>query len=169
MIVNIPLELGYGLTEHVESFNCCLYQRGSVWYLEGAETQEQAQLLIDTYNPWPVEKAKKLVEINQSFVEAVEALTAGVTQAEKDSWEIQQREANSYPNDCPNITILANSRGIPLDSLVAKIKDKSELYATNYFMLQGMRDKLEDTIKSYPNSGQHELLPSLMALVYVWR
>ena len=169
MIVNIQIDLGYGLTEYVESLGYNLCQRGTTWHLDGPSTEAEAQSIIDLYNPWPYEKTQKLIEINQSFVEAVEELTTGVIQAEKDSWEIQQREANSYPNDCPNITILANSRGTPLDLLVAKIKEKSELYATNYFMLQGIRDKLEDTVKSYPNSGQHELLPSLMALVYVWR
>lgn len=167
MLVNIPFDLGYGLTTYLQSLGYSLTQRGNDWYLEGATTEAEAQALINSYNPWPVEKANKLAEINESFVQQTDFLTQGATEAEQKSWSIQKAEAENYPDKpCKSLQILADVRGIPIDIMVAKVLEKSEMYNTAYFTLQALRDKAEDKIKAMPNSGSYEKLPELWAIKF---
>ena len=170
MIVNIPFDLGYGLTEYVEFLGYSLCQRGKEWHLDGPDTVGEAQAIIDSYNPWPIEKAKKIDEINNAFMHAVSELVSGTTEFERNSWVIQESEAITYSQDsnssCPSLTVLANSRGIPLESLVVKVLAKSNLYKQNYFMLQGKRDKIEDFIKTFPDNGSIERLIDLQSIEF---
>ena len=162
MIVNIQIDLGYGLTEYVESLGYSLCQRGTTWHLDGPNTEAEAQSIIDLYNPWPYEKTQKLIEINEAFQNAVNALTAGTTEGERNSWAIQEREAREYPNKQPvALQILATSRGIALEQLVDKVIQKSNLYQQHYFALQGIRDKAEDTVKSFSDNDSLDKLELL--------
>lgn len=142
-----------------------LWQRGTVWMADAPD--ELVNRLIAEYNPWPNEKTKQLAEINEAFQNAVNVLTAGTTEGERNSWAIQEREAREYPAKQPvALQILANSRNIPLEVLVDKVIQKSNLYQQHYFTLQGMRDKAEDAVKSMPSSGEYEKLPLLWAIKF---
>jgi hypothetical protein len=124
--------------------------------------------LILTYNPWPAEKALKLEEINNAFLNAVSQLVVGTTEHERNSWAIQESEAIAYSQNnnaqCPALSVLSNSRGISLQVLVDKILEKSALYKQYYFMFQGMRDKAEDLIKALPDAGNYERLNELQSI-----
>lgn len=159
------IEKGYGLHLWLLNQGVDLVDVAGVWKSNVAD--ETVNMLIAEYNPWPYEKTQKLIEINESFQNAVNALTAGTTEGERNSWTIQEREAREYPNKQPvALQILANSRGIALEDLVDKVIQKSNLYQQHYFTLQGMRDKAEDVVKAMPDSGQHELLTELFAIKF---
>lgn len=162
MIVIIKQDLGQHLTDYMAENGWFLYQNQNGDFIcEGAG--EDPQSLIDSYNPWPAEKALKLAEINKWFADAVNQLTAGIPQEEKDSWGVQISEANGLV-PIQMLPVMAAARGITLDELVAKVKSKAALFAQYYGAIQGKRDKAEDLIKSLPDSGSIERLPELWAI-----
>lgn len=160
MIVSLHIDKGYGLTAHLESHGISLVQRGNEWHAEGGEN---AQQLIDSYNPWPYEKAAKLSEINAWFDSAVAQLTAGTTQSERDSWSVQVNEAYGI-RPVAMLAAMASARGISVDELIQRVKAKAEAFATHYGALQGRRDALEDLIKSLPDNGEYHRLPELWGI-----
>lgn len=155
------VDKGYGMHEHLAAHGVILEQLDGVWIANAPDADVNA--LIDSYNPWPVEKAAKLAEINKWFADAVSQLTAGIPQEEKDSWGVQVNEANGLV-PMQMLPVMAAARGITLDELVAKVKSKAALFAQYYGAIQGKRDKAEDLIKSLPDSGSIERLPELWAI-----
>lgn len=161
-------EKGYHMIEYLESNGVYLYQLDNVWCQSSNLTDDEVNTLIDEYNPWPGEKARKLAEINETFKALVDQLVAGTTPDERNSWDIQEKEAlgyvadNNYP--VPALTTLAAFRGITLEQLVAKVIQKSDLYKQYYFTFQGLRDAAEDKIKALPDSGSYDRLPELHAI-----
>lgn len=157
------VEKGYSMHEWLRNQGVELVNRDGVFVSNVSD--EQINQLVAEYNPWPAEKAAKLKEINEAFSAAVLQLTDGTTQAERDSWSIQEVEARGYPDKpAPRLEILAASRGIPLETLVQKVLVKANLYAQYYFTLQGRRDALEDLINTLPDSGSIDRLPELWAI-----
>jgi len=157
------IEKGLSMHEWLDSQGVHLIQRDNVWTANVPD--EQANQLIEQYNPWPAEKAAKFAQINEAFESAVSQLTAGTTESERNSWAIQEKEARAYPGVTPvALSILAKSRGIGLDELVQKVIQKSDLYKQYYFTFQGMRDALEDKIKALPDSENIDRLPELWAI-----
>ena len=160
--VNITQDLGYGLTEYMVAQGWGFYQNQDGEYVcEGGEGDPQP--LIDAYNPWPFEKAAKLAEINTWFTAAVEQLTAGSTERERESWDTRVLEAYGL-RPLAMLRSMAAQRGISLDDLVSKVKAKAELYAEHYGSIQGRRDAVEDMIKTFPDEGPTDRLPELWAL-----
>lgn len=160
--VHISQNLGVGLPIFLESNGWLFFRDQSGEYFcdgEGADPQQ----LIDSYNPWPAEKAAKLAEINEWFSASVSQLTAGIPQEEKDSWSVQVNEANGLV-PMQMLPIMAAARGITLNELVAKVKAKAALFAQYYGEIQGKRDRAEDLIKSLPDSGSIERLPELWSI-----
>jgi hypothetical protein len=159
------IEKGYSMHEWLASQGVQLIQRDNVWAANVPD--EQVSQLIADYNPWPAEKSSKLKEINEAFEAAINQLTAGTTESERNSWAIQEKEAKAYPTETPEaLMILAQSRGIPLEALVEKVLQKAALYQHYYFTIQGQRDKLEDQVKALPDSGSIERLPELWAIKF---
>lgn len=159
------IEKGYSMHQWLVQHGVELSQRDGVWIANIPD--EQVNQLIADYNPWPAEKAAKLLEVNESFSDAISKLTEGTTQAERDSWSIQEAEARGYPGKpAARLEILASSRGITIESLVQKVLAKSDLYAQHYFTMQGRRDALEDVVKSLPDSGDYHRLPELWAIKF---
>lgn len=154
--------MGYGLHEHLAVYSVYLDQgQNGEW--RSTASDEKTNELISQYNPWPYEKAKKLNEINDWFAAAVGQLTAGTTQTERDSWAVQVNEAYGI-RPVAMLAAMANARGIELETLIARVKQKSELFAAYYGAIQGKRDSLEDLVKSFPDSGECDRLPELWAL-----
>ena len=154
--------LGYGLTDYLLDHGWHLYQNQDGEFIcEGAGDDPQS--LIDSYNPWGAEKAKKLIEINTWFQAEVEKLTAGTTQAERDSWSVQISEAYGY-RPISMLAAMAEARGISVETLVMKVKAKAELFSIVYGRLQGAKDALEDKVKALPDEGELHRLPELWAL-----
>jgi hypothetical protein len=154
--------LGYGLTEYLAENGWHFYQNQDGEYIcEGSGDDPQS--LIDAYNPWGYEKAKKLIEINEWFQAEVEKLTAGTTQAERDSWSVQISEAYGY-RPISMLAAMAQARGIEVEALMMKVKAKAELFSVVYGRLQGAKDALEDKVKALPDAGELHRLPELWAV-----
>lgn len=156
------VEKGFGLHEHLASEGVYLEQSQDGEWASTAN-DERTNNLIASYNPWPVEKAKKLLEINLWFQGEVEKLTAGTTQAERDSWSVQVDEAYGI-RPVVMLSAMAEARGITLEALILKVKAKAELFAARYGSLQGAKDALEDKVKTFPNTGEIDRLQELWAL-----
>lgn len=152
---------GYSMHEWLQSQGVYLIQRDNVWTANVPD--EYVNQLIESYNPWPAEKAAKLAEINEWFSAAVNQLTAGIPQEEKDSWSVQVNEANGLA-PMQMLPVMAAARGITLEELVVKVKAKAALFAQYYGAIQGKRDRVEDLIKALPDSGSIERLPELWGL-----
>jgi len=156
------IEKGIGLHDLLSKEGVQLEQLQSGEWVSTA-SDERTNSLIASYNPWPVEKAKKLLEINSWLQGEIEKLTAGTTQAERDSWPVQVDEAYGI-RPVVMLSAMAESRGIALEALILKVKAKAELFATKYGSLQGAKDALEDKVKALPNAGELNRLQELWAI-----
>lgn len=156
------VEKGEGLTQYLVNQGIVLsevYTSGEVRW-ESNKPDEVVNAAIESYNPWPFEKAKKMNEINDWFTDAVAQLTAGTTQTERDSWSVQVNEAYGI-RPVAMLAAMASARGIDVQDLIVKVKYKAELFATYYGAIQGKRDALEDLVKSFPDVGEFARLPEL--------
>ncbi len=152
---------GFSLFLHLEKNGVFLEQLDGKWVANAPD--ELVNQLIDEYNPWAAEKNKKLIEINDWFRDEVEKLTAGTTQAERDSWAVQISEAYGQ-RPISMLSAMAQARGIEVETLVMKVKVKAELFSVVYGGLQGAKDALEDRVKAMPDDGEYHRLPELWAL-----
>lgn len=155
------IEKGAGLHEFLTANGVLLENCDGGWIAN--QPAETVNALIDSYNPWPVEKAAKLAEINEWFESAVAQLTAGTTQGERDSWSVQVNEAYGI-RPIAMLAAMADARGIPVEELIQRVKAKAEAFATYYGAIQGRRDALEDQVKAFPDAGDYHRLPELWAL-----
>ncbi len=154
-------EKGFGLFLYLEQNGVFLEELDGKWSANAPD--DLANQLIDAYNPWGAEKAKKLIEINEWFQAEVEKLTAGTTQVERDSWSVQVSEAYGY-RQISMLAAMAEARGIEVEALVMKVKAKAELFSVLYGRLQGAKDALEDKVKALPDAGELHRLAELWAI-----
>jgi hypothetical protein len=152
---------GFGLFLHLEKNGVFLEELDGKWSANAPD--DLVNRLIDEYNPWGAEKAKKLIEINEWFQSEVEKLTAGTTQVERDSWSVQVSEAYGQ-RPVSMLAAMAQARGIEVEALVIKVKAKAELFSVLYGRLQGAKDALEDKVKALPDAGELHRLPELWAI-----
>lgn len=156
------IELGIGLHEHLASEGVFLEQlQSGEWQANASD--ERVNNLIASYNPWAAEKAKKVKEVNEWFSAKVSAVTADVTQEEKDSWPTQASEANGL-EPINLLQTMADARGIAVEQMIEKVKRKQALYKQVYGKLQGEKDRVLDLVKALPNNGELNRLPELWAL-----
>ena len=156
------IELGIGLHEYLASEGVYLEQSQSGEWQANA-SDERVNNLIASYNPWGTEKAKKVKEVNEWFSAKVSAVTADVTQEEKDSWPTQASEANGLePLDL--LIDMAEARGITAEQMIEKVKRKQKMYKKVYAKLQGEKDRALDLVKALPNEGELHRLAELWAL-----
>jgi hypothetical protein len=156
------IEKGIGLHDFLAKEGVQLEQLQSGEWVSTA-SDERTNNLIASYNPWPAEKTKKLLEINSWFQGEVEKLTAGTAQAERDSWSVQVDEAYGI-RPVVMLSSMAEARGITLESLMLKVKAKAELFSIKYGSLQGTKDALEDKVKAFPDADELDRLQELWAL-----
>ena len=156
------IELGIGLHEYLASEGVYLEQsQDGKWQANASD--ERVNNLIASYNPWGTEKAKKVKEVNEWFSAKVSAVTADVTQEEKDSWPTQASEANGLePLDL--LIDMAEARGITAEQMIEKVKRKQKMYKKVYAKLQGEKDRALDLVKALPNEGELHRLAELWAL-----
>lgn len=164
-------EKGPTLAEHLESVGVSMTLINGTWYdTSGQYTDEELNSLMETYNPWPLERKNKWVEIQTGFKIATEQLTQGTIDTERSSWSMQEAEARAWvlnnATPTPALSVLATARGVPLSLLVEKVIQKADLYKTYYFYFQGVRDKLEDQIKAFTDDMPLSRLEELRSLKY---
>jgi hypothetical protein len=156
------VEKGFGLHEFLAGEGVFIEQSQSGKWVSNA-SDERTNNLIASYNPWLVEKAKKIAEATAWFESEVAKLTVGTTQTERDSWSVQVNEAYGL-RPISMLASMAEARGIEVNTLVEKVKRKAELFAEYYGAIQGKRDAIEDQIKSFPNDGDYHRLAELWAI-----
>lgn len=110
-------------------------------------TQTIIQPSIEEY------RARKLEFINAMFEQECISIKGEIIPSDEQlSWTIQEEEAKKYstshdPSECPMLAILAQTRGIELDTLVAKVLEKNTAYRQAIALLVGNRQKLQDQIE----------------------
>jgi hypothetical protein len=170
MIVNIPFDLGYGLTLHLEKLGYSLRQRGTEWHLDGVLSEAEAQAAIDSYNPWPAEKAAKIAEVDTDFSAATDSLTAGWPQHEIQTWSKQEAEARALAANpatpTPMLATIAATRGLTVPELAQRvIRDADAFTAASAYYI-GLRHKARQQVQALPDSGDYHRLPELLAIKF---
>jgi hypothetical protein len=167
MIVNIPQDLGYGLTIYLSEQDVGLYQKNGVWFAEGAEN---AQDLIDSYNPWPYEKSAKLAEIDADFETIVAGLTAGWPTHEMQTWGKQEAEARAFTADAsvvtPMLSAIASTRGLTVEQLAERvIRDANAFTAASAYYV-GLRHKARQRVAAMPSNLEYHRLHELFTIKF---
>lgn len=108
-------------------------------------TEEEKVLGLET------RKIIKIIKLRKYYQDLIEN-TFPILSNEKSSWERQKTEADLYTLDntasVAFISTLANTRGITLDELVAKILEKAEAYALFIAGTIGTQHKQEEDIEA---------------------
>lgn len=162
---------GSTLYDHLQDNGVDMVLLNGAWVdYKGNKSIPEINQLMELYNPWPAERHKKWLEIQESFKQALDSLVAGTLETERNSWTIQETEARAWKADpttpVPALVTLSTVRGVPLPVLVDKVIAKSDLYKQYYFYFQGVRDRLEDQIKSFTDDQPLERLNELRGLKY---
>ena len=102
-------------------------------------------------------KTNKLEALNASYETFVSTL-AGAPQTEILSWSEQEAEAKAYTiskqeADAPMLSVLSQTRGVPLSVLCAKVLAKAEAYRSFIAYAIGKRQAYEDAIESAQTLG----------------
>lgn len=169
IIVNIPQDLGYGLTEYMISNGWGLYQNQNGEYIcEGVG--EDPQTLIDSYNPWPTEKAIKFAEIDVDFQHYIDSLTAGWPEGEIKTWNKQESEALALQSNpqvaTPTLSMIALQRGISVSDLASRVLRDAAAFsqASGYYV--GLRHKARQLVQAFPDAGDYHRLPELWSIKF---
>jgi hypothetical protein len=155
-------EKGFGLHKDLANKGVFIEQAQTGEWVSNA-SDEYTNSLIEAYNPWPVEKAKKFAEINNWFESQVELVLKDIPKIEQNSWHKQVSEARGL-QPLSMLIGIASVRGIPVEELVAKVLAKEEAFSNYYALKQGERDRVETLIKALPDEGEYHRLPELWAL-----
>ena len=156
------VEKGYGMLVYLSERGCFIEQlQDGTWI--STKSDEETNELIESYNPWPVEKNKKLLEINSWLDSEAEKLNALIPESDQRSWQVQVNEAfGLMPINL--LGQLADDRGIDLADLIERVKTKHSEYWTAYGKIKAKRDNIKDLIKTYPDNGSVERLYELWSL-----
>lgn len=156
------IEKGIGLHEFLAKESVQIEQLQSGEWVSTA-SDERTNNLIASYNPWPVEKAKKAKEVNEWLSCKVAALTDDVTREEKDTWQTQANEAAGLESICL-LAAMAQARGITVEQMIEKVKRNRAEFNVAYGKLQGEKDRILDIIKTLPDNDDYHRLSDLWAL-----
>lgn len=168
IVVSIPIDLGYGLTEWLyNEHGISLLQRGREWHAEG---HPNPQSIIDQYNPWPTEKPKRQREIDELFTADTATLMAAYPDFESVTWARQEKEARAFLADnsavTPMLSIIATVSGQSVADLAAKVVQNADNFHAAIAVMIGKRYKARAQIDAMPDVGQHERIKDLWAIKY---
>lgn len=99
-------------------------------------------------------RSKYLDSINQGYEAAIQMILGEDTPlSEMISWETQEKEAKAFLESkdskvAPSISVMANTRGVPLDIFANKIIEKANKYRAASSFLIGYRQKLISSLES---------------------
>lgn len=117
-----------------------------------ADTQYLGELGYPAAESHKVAAAKtaKLVAINAACELALGELTSTYPPGELQSWPQQVQEAAALqldpPGAAPLLTVIAETRGVPLKLLAERVQDKAITYAHGSGAIIGKRQALEDRL-----------------------
>ncbi|AJE07731.1 hypothetical protein [Mannheimia haemolytica] len=122
------------------------------------------QIKVDMQAVISAEKSAKLAEINQKAQAFINDLAKynETPQFERDTWLEQAKEAKAWVADptvqTPTLALIAQMRGIPLDTLRQKAYEKAMAYQTVAAIVAGQRQGYEDRLE------QAETLEQIQAI-----
>lgn len=89
-------------------------------------------------------------EIRKYYAEKISAVAAPYTAEERNTWNIQVKEAQDYTSNnaasTPLLTAIATARGVTVENLVSKIITKDAAWKTSVGAVIGEQQALIDTI-----------------------
>lgn len=149
------------------------------WRIVSSESQITADEIFQTIKPLSlpeealcfnnVQEWASVLDVDELKIQLCKAIntyanllrnkiTEDISSAEMASWSIKLKEALSFQADstanCPMLSVESASRNIPLDVLVAKVLEKSNLFSYLEATISGTAGRHCDSIK---NSSQPEL------------
>ncbi|WP_244141771.1 hypothetical protein [Mannheimia bovis] len=133
---------------------------GKKWILP--KSQQQAVI--------SAEKSAKLAEINQQAQAFVNDLAKydETPSFERDTWLEQAKEAKAWVEDStaqtPTLTLIAQMRGIPLDTLRQKAYEKAMAYQTVAAIVAGQRQAYEDRLNAAESLEQIQAIKPVYQL-----
>ncbi|WP_419692769.1 hypothetical protein OF381_09175 [Mannheimia haemolytica] len=122
------------------------------------------QIKVDMQAVISAEKSAKLAEINQKAQAFINDLAKynETPSFERDTWLEQAKEAKAWVADptvqTPTLELIAQMRGIPLDTLRQKAYEKAMAYQTVAAIVAGQRQGYEDRLE------QAETLEQIQAI-----
>ena len=139
-------------------------------YNEGQGTFERQRRSLEE------EKEECLNLINQLSDIKIDAMLFDYPKNERFTFNAQLHEVDRYydrleegkpirPTDIPFISNLAKKRGIPLDIMMQKVKEKAIQFAIGTSEVSGDRQAFEDVLKAITN---HKQLDELFVKVQKW-
>ena len=119
------------------------------------------------YGAWLIQSGVFLSEINKEYESAVAKLVADTPNFERESWPKQETEARNWVLDnnsaTPYVDILAATRGVPREALIAKIIEKADMYKYAHAYLTGLRQAAEKNLSMLdPLTSTHEDVIAIM-------
>ena len=159
---------GFNLFIHLENNGVILEQQDGVWISNSPDNVVNA--LIESYNPWSVEKAKKFAEINIDFQHHIDSLTAGWPEGEIKTWNKQEAEALALQSNpqaaTPTLSMIALQRGIAVPDLASRVLRDAAAFsqASGYYV--GLRHKARQLVQAFPNEGDYHRLPELWSIKF---
>ncbi|QLB16026.1 hypothetical protein A6B39_05230 [Mannheimia granulomatis] len=116
------------------------------------------------------EKSVKLAEINQQAQAFINDLAKydETPSFERDTWLEQAKEAKAWVEDptaqTPTLTLIAQMRGIPLDTLRQKAYEKAMAYQTVAAIVAGQRQAYEDRLNAAESLEQIQAIKPVYQL-----
>lgn len=159
-------EKGEGLSHYLAANGVTLsevYTKDLPTVWQANKDDETVNALIEAYNPWTYEKAKKLSEINNWLEDQVELILRDIPKVEQNSWHKQVAEARGL-QPLSMLLGIAAGRGITVEELITKVLAKEQAFSDYYSLKQGERDRVETLVKAFPDAGDYHRLPELWAL-----
>jgi len=102
---------------------------------------------IDTPMPLADVKTQKQMEIDMEFETSIAQMTAGYLPAERESWTIQEAEAQGYPaNPTPMLEGLAAARGITVATIVTRVLANAAAFKTAAAKIIGHKQARSDAL-----------------------
>jgi len=162
------IEKGYGLHTYLNTQQCYLEEQDGVWVCN--KPDEEVNVLIEAYNPWPKEKAKKFAEIDIDFQHYIDSLTAGWPEGEIKTWSKQEAEALALQDNLqavtPTLSMIALQRGISVSDLASRVLRDAAAFsqASGYYV--GLRHKARQLVQAFPDAGDYHRLPELWSIKF---
>jgi len=123
------------------------------WHVAGTPTYKLVagkvvESRTDTEIDLASAKTIKQSQIDMDFEQQIQTLVAGYPQAERESWSVQESEADAYMADnaatVPMLNGLSKARGVPVADLATRIKANAAMFKSASSSLIGQRQKRSD-------------------------
>ena len=142
------IEKGLGLHKELEKDGIYVWHVNGVAY---SNNDTEAQIIIDAYDPLPIQKTEKKAELVRDSEDLLnQAILNQYPRFEIDTWQNQKADSEAYIADNNAVTVtldaLSSQRGKSKSSTANKILEKAGQFAAFSAMYAGERQRLEDLV-----------------------